>query len=189
MRIAYFGDSYDLVKRTLLESLSDLDKWSVVPMFTERVNRQKADAFESFLGVPLASRTRLTPEVDRCLYFERARRATHIFVDPNTGLKLKEISGKRAPDYLFASELIWLAKHQPDHLVMVFDQSLGRATAKMQRASLQKKLRHLQTRGVYCFAYYSHACFVVAGCSKAIVNRARSCMLQKCRIPKHRLIS
>jgi len=47
MRMRYFGDSYDIVKQSLLRWLRPLGEWSVHPMFTEPVSPGKVALFRS----------------------------------------------------------------------------------------------------------------------------------------------
>jgi len=42
MRMRYFGDSYDIVKQSLLRWLQSFGPWSVLPMFTEPVSDEEA---------------------------------------------------------------------------------------------------------------------------------------------------
>jgi len=53
MKLNYFGDSYDIVKKSLISWLWDFGPWSTHPMFTELVSSEKAAAFSRFLGVQL----------------------------------------------------------------------------------------------------------------------------------------
>src|SRR5258706_15655948 len=48
---------------------------------------------------------------------------SNLFLDPDTGLRLKSMRGKRAPQFLFAGELVALARARPSYLTMGFDQS------------------------------------------------------------------
>ena len=50
MRMRYFGDSYDIVKQSLLRWLRTLGDWSAHPMFTEAVSDADVAAFETLLG-------------------------------------------------------------------------------------------------------------------------------------------
>jgi len=50
MHPQHFGDSYDIVKQSLLAWLSaDLGPWSAHPMFTDKVDDERATAFARFL--------------------------------------------------------------------------------------------------------------------------------------------
>ena len=149
MHIKYFGDSYDVVKQSLLKWLQAFGEWSVHPMFTASVPHVKTSAFEALLGAKVISRSVLTSRTERSAYFACAHSCGNLFLDPNTGLRLQDIGGTRAPNYLFASELVQLAEHRPESLTVVFDQSLQRGK---ELSGLNKKLRHLLHRKVYTFA-------------------------------------
>ena len=136
-------------------------------------------------GAKIVSANVLEPGIDRSLYFEGASSCGHLFVDPNTGVCLKEVRGKKAPQYLFASELLRLANQRPEHLTMVFDQSLGRGAA---RRELGEKLARLGNEGITGFAYVSHACFIIVSRNESLVEEARNAMVNNCRLPEARLL-
>lgn len=185
MHIRFFGDSYDIVKQSLMRWLVCFGEWSVHPMFTEQVSSSDASAFGDFLGARLLSNAALTAQTDRSVYFSCASRCGNLFLDPSTGLRIKQVRGARAPEFLFASELISLVEKRPGHLTLVFDQSLPRGSA---RASLAEKLQHLSAHGVSAFAYESHACFIMAGRDPALVTRARAHIIAESRLPTSRLV-
>ena len=174
MRMSYFGDSYDFVKRSLLECFGELGKWAVVPMFTEAVEANSANELQLFLGAPLISTAVLTNE-NRYSYLKSAAIDQHLFIDPNTGLRLKE-GGRNSLNYLFASELLLLAEQRGRFLTMVFDQSLGRVVESARRDEVTKKLRKLHEKELFGFAYYSHACFLVFSKDETVVNEAIGCI-------------
>src|SRR5262245_4645327 len=60
MNLKHFGDSYDIVKKSMLKWLSAFGPWAAHPMFTLR-NRDNA-AFAHFLGVRLVSNDVLVPQ-------------------------------------------------------------------------------------------------------------------------------
>jgi len=186
MRMSYFGDSYDFVKQGLLRCLTYLGPWSVHPMFTESVTGAESSALQSFLGARIISTAVLEPGIDRSLYFEDTSLCDHLFLDPNTGVSMKEVRGKKAPHYLFISDLLRLAKQRSDHLTMVFDQSLGHGAA---RNALGEKLNCLRNEGISGFAYVSHACFMIVSPNESLVDEARSAMLNNCRLPETRFVS
>ena len=45
MRLEFFGDSYDIVKRALIQWLAPLGQWYVQPLFTDDVSPHQATAF------------------------------------------------------------------------------------------------------------------------------------------------
>jgi hypothetical protein len=48
----------------------------------------------------------------------------HVFLDPDTGIRLKPCNTLNAPRYLFGPELVAIADARPENLTLVFDQSL-----------------------------------------------------------------
>jgi hypothetical protein len=185
VHIKYFGDSYDVVKQSLIRWLVRFGHWSVHPMFTEAVKPAKAAAFADFLGARLLSDFVLTANTERPTYFACASSCDNLFLDPNTGLRIKSISGRRAPEFLFASELVSLIQKRPSFLTMVFDQSHSRGSV---RGSLDQKLRHLSDSGISAFAHSSHACFIIAGHDVDLVDRARTQLLRESLLPVSRLV-
>jgi hypothetical protein len=133
MKLKYFGDSYDIVKKSLLVWLAEFGPWSAHPMFTHQVIDAEAIAFETFLGVPLVSTEVLRIDVDRRSYLEPCEGCRSIFVDPDTGVRLTKRNGRRAPEFVFGDELVVLASERPTGLVMTFDQSLARGSGRIQR--------------------------------------------------------
>lgn len=91
MRMEHFGDSYDFVKRSLLQCLSELGPWSIVPMFTDDVDVREVEAYRFFLlQKPVISTGKLTNE-NRLSYFKTAAAVDqNLFIDPNTGVRLTE---------------------------------------------------------------------------------------------------
>jgi len=168
MRMQFFGDSYDVVKRFLLQSLGPAAQWDAFPMFTHEVTPEELAAFETFLGVRVASRGVLTSDTDRARHLAVEPNQRDVFLDPDTGIKLKSCSGKASTRYVFGPELVELCTGQPERLVLVFDQSVARAR---ERDLMLEKLDYFRERHVYGFAYLSHACFVVLSGSEHVCGR------------------
>lgn len=185
MRMQYFGDSYDVVKQSLLRWLRSLGDWSVHPMFTEAVSPAQVAAFECMLGAPLISREILTTKTDRDVYFSRTAKCGHLFLDPDIGLRMQSTRGARAPEYLFADELLRLCDRRPQSLTLVFDQGVARGKEKQ---GLQNKLLQLSQHRVSGFAYVSHACFVLVSHDNALVEQARRDILVGSRLPESRFL-
>jgi hypothetical protein len=185
MHIKYFGDSYDVVKQSLIRWLAPFGHWSVHPMFTEAVTSAEAAAFADFLGARLLSNSVLTAKTERSTYFTCASSCDNLFLDPDTGLQIKSVSASRVPEFLFASELVSLVQKRPGFLTMVFDQSHPRGS---ERVSLEQKLSHLSERGISAFAYSSHACFVITGQDSVLVNKARTHLIRESRLPESRFV-
>lgn len=185
MRMNYLGDSYDIVKQSMLRWLSSFGEWSVHPMFTEPVSHSDVVAFESLLDAKVVSTEILEVGTNRSAYLECGCSCGHLFLDTDTGLKMQPIRNAHAPQYIFATELEHLAEQRPHSLTLVFDQCVGRGA---ERIHLEKKLRGLRDRGLFGFAYVSHACFVVAGRDRRIVEQARTRVIGESRLPEQRLL-
>ena len=80
----------------------------------------------------------LDPDTDRDGYLAPARTcASHVFLDPDTGVTLKKIKAPEAPKYLLGDELVAIVQARPEWLTLVFDQSVARGK---ERAQLEEKL-------------------------------------------------
>ena len=155
-------------------------------MFTEQVSSEEAAVFSRLLGVPLLSRDILKAETDRESYFARARTcAHHLFLDPDTGLRLTINRAKNAPSYLFGSEIISIVRERPTLLTLVFDQSLARGR---ERERLAGKLTYLYNHGIASFAYVSHACFILMGTNKELVKEALELIQCESGLPTSRFV-
>jgi hypothetical protein len=185
MRMSYFGDSYDIVKQSLFRWLQPFGQWSVHPMFTQPVSDANVSAFERFLGATLISTEVLSKDTDRGAYFSCACSCGNLFLDPDTGIRLKDTRGVRAHEYLFASELLRITRTRPGHLTVVFDQSIGRGSEQMH---LETKLRHLLQNQLFGFGYRSHACFVILGRDNALVQSARNHIIEDSNLPESRFV-
>ncbi len=185
MRMDVFGDSYDFVKRSLLQWLRAFGDWSVHPMFTEEVPAPAVTAYEALLGAKVVSADVLGAGTDRRAYLACAAPCGNLFLDPNTGLRMEPTGGRRAAEYLFASELLGLAEQRPERLTMVFDQSLPRGS---ERSQLDRKLRALRQDGLFGYAYVSHASFVVVGRDRSLIERSCRHVLDESRLPEGRLL-
>jgi len=186
VRPGFLGDSYDIVKQSLLCWLGSMGAWATHPMFTEPVTPQQAKAFAHLLGSRLLCEQTLTRASDREAYLAPARECSdHVFLDPDTGIRLKPTGGKKAPLFLFGSELVAIAGARPDSLTLVFDQSLARGR---EREQLEGKLSALTVHGLHGVAYVSHACFVLVGKNRALVKRAFEALKTESRLPEGRFV-
>jgi len=183
----YLGDSYDIVKQSLLRWLSSMGPWATHPMFTESVSSMQADDFAKFLGTRLLCQGILANGVDRIEYLAQARECNeHVFIDPDTGIRLKPTRGKKAPAYIFGTELIEIASARPDKLVLIFDQSLARGAERQQ---LNDKLHTFAANGVHAVAYVSHACFVLMGKNSSLLEKAFDVLQSESRLPRNRFLT
>ena len=187
MKPSYLGDSYDIVKQSLLRWLSSMGSWATHPMFTEPVSSEQANDFARLLGTRLLSLDTLTNGIDRVAYLAPAREChEHVFLDPDTGIRLKHTLARKAPAYVFGTELIEIASACPDKLVLVFDQSLARGSERQQ---LQGKLQTFAVHGVHAVAYVSHACFVLLGRNSSLVEAAFDLLQSESCLPRRRFLS
>lgn len=182
----FLGDSYDIVKQSLLRWLQPFGQWSVHPLFTESVVQKDVKAFELLIGAKVVSTEVLAQDTDRSAYLSCAASCFHLFLDPDTGLLMRPTTSRSAVHYLFASELQWLTERRPDALTIVFDQSIVRG---QERGCLETKLRRLRDQGVLAFAYISHACFLIAGRERLLVEQARRGILTESRLPPDRILA
>jgi len=187
MNLKFLGDSYDIVKRSLLKWLEPVGTWATHPMFTESVSREQADTFSRLLGTRLLSHDVLTQTTDRDAYLAPARDSSdHVFLDPDTGIRPKPTGGMRAPRYLFGTELVLIANARPERLTLVFDQALGRGDEPSQ---LQTKLDDFAQQGVLGIAYVSHACFVLVGKDRTLLESAFEMLKKESSLPENRFLS
>jgi hypothetical protein len=156
-------------------------------MFTEPVTAQEATIFSGLLGVPLLSAEVLHAETNRQAYFAAARVCEdHLFLDPDTGLRLKPTTGKDRPSYLFGLEVVTLVLERPETLTLVFDQSLPRGR---EREQLAKKMEFLEQHGIFSSAYVSHACFILMSSKQELMEKALEVVQGESGLPRARFVS
>lgn len=183
----HFGDSYDIVKKSLLQWLSNFGPWAAHPMFTHETHAAEAEAFSRFLGVPLISAEVLNRGADRVRYFVPCCQcpSRSLFLDPDTGISVRVVKGSRAPKFIAAAELIEVTTARPQGLTLVFDQSRARGREQEQ---IRAKLAHFADHGVHGFAYVSHASFVVLGRSADLVKEAYEETIRSSALPTRRIV-
>ncbi len=187
MHPRFLGDSYDIVKQSLLRWLGTVGPWSVHPMFAEAATAAEVEAFEHLLGASVVSRAVLGPETDRRAYFESARECEkHLFLDPDTGVALGKKPRRASPLYLFGDELVDIAHARPQLLTLVFDQSVARGNERQQ---LEAKLSAFAHRGLHGLAYVSHACFLLVGSDGDLMKKAAQVLEEESRLPAGRFIA
>ena len=189
MDLEHFGDSYDLVKKSLLTWLKPFGDWSAFPMFTHHVEPADADRFSRFLSVPLISIDTIDIRTDRHPYFRQFLGAGNLFLDPNKGLK---IGRGRKPEYVYGDEIRLLSEQRPKSLTMIFDQSFDRTkgvalfdSAKFQ---VREKLDWFAANQMSGFAYISHAAFVVVSHDRDLITSAYETLIDSSDLPKSRFI-
>jgi hypothetical protein len=187
MRRAFLGDSYDIVKQSLLRWLNTMGPWATHPMFTGKITDDKVDEYERLIGTPLLSKKVLTNGTDRNAYLSPARECpSHVFLDPDTGIRIAPLRGKKALAFIFAEELLEIISYHEDRLVLVFDQSLDRGS---EETKLKEKLTHFRARGIYSMAYLSHACFVLFCKNEDLIEQAFDTLLSESRLPRDRFVT
>jgi hypothetical protein len=155
-------------------------------MFTNSVSPEQLDAYARLLGTRVLSCDVFTLEVDRDIYLAPARDCDdHVFLDPDTGIRLDRVGGKKAPAYVFGAELLAIASARPGRLTLVFDQSLARGAERQQ---LKGKLDTFARGGIHGVAYVSHACFVLVGTDSSLVETAFENLKRESRLPDSRFL-
>jgi hypothetical protein len=185
MHLKHFGDSYDIVKKSILQWLGPFGPWAAHPMFTHDVSADEGEQFSKFLGVPLVSLERLRPDSTRQAYFSACGDCRSVFLDPSTGVRLHRRGGSRSPEFVFGDELVAIASARPEGLVLAFDQSLPRGR---EVGEILKKLAHFRDQGLQGFAYVSHASFMVVGRSEVVVREARGAVAAHSGLPARRIV-
>ena len=183
-----FGDSYDIVKRSLLQWLSPCGTWAVHPMFSDPAPVGFAEEFSAFLGVPLVTTEPVPSRWERASYFEGAAEwssTDHLFLDPDTGLAMQ--GSKSGREHIETGELVNIVHERHGKLVLVFDQAFSYNSDRLQKT--REKLAWLKERGVYSLVYYSHANFVLASSDKEVLRKARFTLESESRLPRERLVS
>ena len=174
MHLKYFGDSYDIVKRFLLATLGDPGRWSVQPMFVEKVDSEDARRFATFIGARLCGKTSAATVASRTEAMASSKTAEHLFLDPDTGVKLVPMPKTPSSAHLYGAEVIDLVNARPAFLTAVYDQSLLRADRPPQ---LSTKLRWFGEVEISGFAYESHASFLFLSRDQDLLQRSRSALL------------
>lgn len=186
MDLKHFGDSYDIVKKSLLQWLAPFGPWGAHPMFSHPVSEIEAESFSRFLAVPLTSTAVISLASDRPNYFRESGNCRSIFLDPNTGVRLHRGESRRATEFVFSDEVVEMARTKSKGLVLVFDQSLARGS---EREQVRAKLASFSEQGIDGFAYISHASFLILGQSSELVRDARSAVLISSGLPEARIVS
>ena len=182
-----FGDSYDIVKRSLIRWLSGLDEWAAHPMLTGKPEDPLfLEKYAAFLGVllPPPELLQVRYNSDRILEWAEQCIDHHLFLDPDTGIMLP--GGNATVSHLKAADLVNIAKKRPGKLTLVFDQSID--FAHPVREQVEGKLRFLLKEDVYGMTYESHACFLLACTDQQVLVKAERKLTEKSRIPHHRLV-
>ncbi len=195
MNYEKFGDSYDFVKRGILQLLDDCGGWSAHPMFTDDDPAHYASDYCQLVGVP-AVETKSFQQVnrDRERWLKPAQaHPGHLLIDPDTGLPFDKKGrpshqGKSpAAAFLRAGELVHIVKDRPDKLTLIFDQSFHRKKELPVTAQIRQKLGWLEGQRIHALVYNSHAKFLLVSMDRDVLLAARH-LLEGLNIPKGRLI-
>lgn len=181
MHPKYLGDSYDLVKHTLLRWLEPLGDWAVHPMFRFAFDEAFVAAYEGLIGVPTITQEPIPPGRRRLEHLHLADTFGNVLFDPDTGLRVR---GERRRTHLLKEELVSLARARPKSLSLVFDQSLSRG---QQREALSNKVSSLRGSELAVFGYFSHACFVAVSQDRSLLHCAEQ-LLKDAGVPDARLL-
>ena len=184
-----FGDSYDFVKRGILQLLAGSGSWSVHPMFTDNNPAHYAVAYCRFIGVP-AINTQSFEQVhrNRNNWLEAAEACPdHLLLDPDTGLPFDEDGmvprNELGSAFLTPGELVRIVTARPDKLTLVFDQSFHRTTETIDQ--IEGKLGWLNGQGVHGLVYHSHATFFLASLNPQVLADTRRMLLAQLPVGNH----
>ena len=184
-----FGDSYDIVKQSILRWLLPCGTWSVHPMFTDKDPTSYAKEYCRFLGVcPVTTETFRKYRRDRWVAAGNHCQ-DNLFLDPDTGLRLDKPK-KDLNKCLLVDELVTVANVRPKKLTLVFDQSIDRRVKAFGTNQVQtrKKLERLKRLGVHGLAYRSHANFILVSCDQDVLKYAKSTLVNASQLPPERFV-
>jgi len=182
----FLGDTYDVIKQSFLRWLTDFGLWAVHPIFSENVSPEDAKKYSALLGARLISTDILTAKTNRSDYFRTAMTCTdHLFLDPDTGIRMNANNGVNKQSYIFIEELINISRRSSDLLTIVYDQSFNRGNELQE---LKDKMEVLKSSGIYCSAYVSHTKFILLSCNHDLIKNAMSTVLKESRLPADRFI-
>jgi len=169
MKEQWFGDSYDLVKRVLLEAVSDSGfEVFADPMITEADFDNIEQYFRLIKAKPLPAD--FTTNDGTCL-----------FLDPNTGIS--KDTKKRSKHHITVTKL---KERLSAGLIVVYDQSFNFQINPF--ITIQEKLSELNNHSISGFYYASHANFLFASKKVEVLEKVKLKLLD-IGIPSSRLIN
>ena len=194
-----FGDSYDIVKQSILRWLSSCGKWAVHPMITG--DSSFAKEYYRFLGIcPILPEPKAFSQSSRDKWIKEAKGCQcHLFLDPGTGLR-QVLPNTEPQKFLKISELADIANvdARKEKLTLVFDQSLDpcykanpclrNKSKDKSEARLKWKLGKLKEHGIHGIAYNSHAKFILVSTDDNVLKQARAMLLKKSGLPTGRIV-
>lgn len=184
MRLEYFGDSYDIVKRALLEWLTPLGQWHIQPLFTEDVSLSQATAFAHFLGARLVQPFTARTGAECRAALDGCKGIGNLLVDPDIGVVLPQPGKSVKRTHLSAAALQVLCAGNPGNVIMSFDQALRREAPE---ESLRSKVVWLAEGGTAALAFRSHASFIFCSSSSDRVDDVAHLLLEA-GLPESRLV-
>ncbi len=187
MQLDYFGDTYDLAKRFLIERLAPDEPWAIVPMFTDQWNGEQIAEYERLLGGKVLRGECITGAPDWQQAVTAGDWHGHVFYDPNTGIRRPGVDQGSA-SHLKLDEVILEAGRRPLHITLVFDQSYANAKRDEKTKVMREKLAYLSEAGVYGLGYLCQAPFLILSLDKDAIGRARENLLDA-GVPASRLIA
>ena len=164
MNPLWFGDSFDLVKRFFVESLSNAGYHVMVdPMLTGEWEGLEESFYKLLKASPVSS---------------SKNGKTALLLDPDTGI------GKKATSqHVTISDIA--TQLQSHDIVVSFDQSFSRAGSATDK--IIEKLTDIHKTGNFAFYYDSHARFMFAANSAIHLNAIEQQLLVT-GLPKSRLV-
>ena len=186
MRLEYFGDSYDIVKRALLEWFYTARAVAYTqPLFTEDASLSQATAFARFLGARLVQPVHGSHRGGVARQPSTAARGLgNLLVDPDIGVVLPQPGKSVKRTHLSVAALQVLCAANPGNVIMSFDQALRREAPE---ESLRSKVVWLAEGGTAALAFRSHASFIFCSSSSGRVDDVARLLLEA-GLPESRLV-
>ena len=195
MNPEFFGDSYDFVKKEIINGLAPAEDWAVHPMyFSEDPTEGFVESYSRFLGVGAVegciNDRDLVPAVS-----ELCRK--HLFLDPDTGLWVPGVGVEQLQPgggwdrHLRVEEVgeIAIAPERERMLTLIFDQSYPRRTLADRRILAEQKLGELrQGYGVHGVGYVTHVVFMWFCHDEDVLAEATRKLVEGSRLPRCRLV-
>ena len=184
MRLQYFGDSYDIVKRALLQWLAPLGPWYIQPLFTDDVSPQQAAMFARFLGARLIDPFQARTQKEYQAALNACHGTGNLLVDPDIGVVLPQARKVAKRTHLSTAGLQALCASNPGRVIMAFDQALLREDPD---GSLRSKVVWLSERHIAAIGFRSHASFIFCSSSTDSVGGVTR-LLHEAGLPDSRLV-
>ena len=186
MNPKFFGDSYDIVKQSFISWLKPFGPWTVHPMFTEDPGTDQARKFADFLQAELLPTKVMKARADLATCFAPCRDVDNLFIDPDTGVRIK---GRQSVRHILGETLVEIVCDRPQALTLVFDQSYTRAAEVERTKEIRRKLAFFAGHNVYGLAYNSHATFLLLCKNLGLLNRAHRDLIKASRLPAKRIVT